>query len=175
MEEIKKALAFIDCDGVLTDGSMYYTISGDSMRRFNTKDSAGILLLKRMGFTPFLISAEETEITHKRMSKLGIQGETGILDKLAFAKSKAKENDIELAHCIHIGDDLGDIELLKEVGTSYCPSDAAPYVQEIVSHILPVRGGEGVVRSAALHLAESKSFSIDQLISPHSTNTHQPS
>ena len=159
-----KQIAFIDCDGVLTDGSMYYSTDGDILRRFNTKDSAGILLLQSMGLTPFVISAEKSEITHRRLEKLGIEGATGVKDKLTYARGKALEKNADLKNCIHIGDDIGDLELMKEVGISYCPSDAASYIKDVSSHILKERGGEGVIRAAALHLAESRGIAIQELV-----------
>ena len=44
-------LVFFDVDGVLTDGGLYFTEHGETMKRFHTLDGHGIKLLQRAGIT----------------------------------------------------------------------------------------------------------------------------
>ena len=158
------SIVFVDSDGVLTDGSMFYDKAGDCLRKFNTKDSAGFLILKAAGFYPYLISAENSDITRKRMSKLELDGSVGDVDKLKIAKQVASDLSLDLSNCVHIGDDIGDIALLKSVGIALCPSDAAAYVRKFCDCILETRGGSGVMREAASYLLARKGIDIQDVV-----------
>ena len=47
---------------------------------------------------------------------------------------------------MYMGDDVPDIEVLKYVGFSCCPEDAAIDVKNICDYISYKKGGEGCVR-----------------------------
>lgn len=149
-------LFITDIDGVWTDGGMYYDQSGNEWKKFNTADSAGVLLLRLMGIPTAIITGEHTDIVKRRAAKLNIPHlHMGVKNKLAVANHLCKELNIELKDIAYIGDDLNDIELLKAVGLSAAPANAPVYIQDIVDWKLPVKGGDGAFRCfAERYLAE---------------------
>ena len=140
-------LILTDIDGVWTDGGMYYDETGNELKKFHTYDSAGILFCKHMSIPVGILTGENTKIVEKRAKKLKIDHlYQGVVNKLEIAKSLCDEYSISLNDVAYIGDDLNDIELLKAVGVSACPSSAPIYIQKIVDKVLLKRGGEGVFR-----------------------------
>ena len=136
-----------DCDGVLTDGGMYYTENGDEMKKFNTRDGMGLSLLHEHGIITGIITGEKAELVRNRGSKLELDEVLlGVSNKLESAEELAKKYNVSLAEIAYIGDDLNDVELLKNVGFSACPSDATDEVKSVVEYISSKKGGEGAVR-----------------------------
>lgn len=148
LKPMKKIKMFLtDCDGVLTDGGMYYTENGDEIKKFNTRDGMGLSILHKQGIITGIITSETTKIVRNRGVKLKIDEILiGVNDKLSAARKLAEKYDISLAEIAYIGDDINDITLLKNVGISACPFDAMEEVKNIVDYVSPQRGGDGVVR-----------------------------
>jgi 3-deoxy-D-manno-octulosonate 8-phosphate phosphatase (KDO 8-P phosphatase) len=140
-------VVFTDIDGVWTDGGMYYDQSGNELKKFNTRDSAGLLFLRQLEIPVVVLTGEDTQIMRNRAEKLKLEFVYhGVKDKVAVAKSFCESRGISLADVAFIGDDLLDLPLLTRVGFSACPSDAAAYTQSIVHYVSPVCGGEGAFR-----------------------------
>lgn len=140
-------LIITDIDGVWTDGGMYYDQTGNEWKKFNTSDSAGVLFCKKLKIPIAIITGEDTEIVKRRAEKLKIEYlYQGISDKLSVAKKLCKELNISLNEVAYIGDDLGDMELLKNVGFACSPNNAPDYVKKIVHHVTKRNGGEGAFR-----------------------------
>lgn len=146
----KVKLFLSDIDGVLTDGGMYYSESGDELKKFNTRDGMAFELLRNAGIKTGIITSENTEIAKKRASKLKVdylyQGkkEGG---KLAAAKEICSKEGITLSEVAYIGDDINCYDLLSSVGIAACPYDASEKVKNIPNiTILKNLGGFGCVR-----------------------------
>ena len=140
-------LILTDIDGVWTDGGMYYDQTGNEWKRFNTSDSAGVLFAHRLHIPVGIITGEETQIVTRRAEKLKIDYlYQGVSDKLSVAKEICSELGITLEEVAYIGDDLGDIQLLKAVKWSGVPSDAADYIKSLGTIRLSKSGGQGVFR-----------------------------
>lgn len=151
-------LFLTDVDGTLTDGGMYYTASGDTMKKFNTRDGMGLQLLQRTGVKVGIVTSETTEIVTRRAEKLGldylVQGKRDG-GKLAAAREICDSLGITLAETAYIGDDVNCAELLRNVGTAACPADAMPQVKSIPGiRIMSLKGGEGCVREFINQLLE---------------------
>ncbi len=147
MEKKLPKLFLTDIDGVWTDGGMYYDQTGNEWKKFNTSDSAGVLFSRHLGIPLGIITSENTEIVSRRSSKLKIDYLLqGVTDKLAAAKALCAEIGISLSDVAYIGDDLGDLTLLKEVGISAAPSNAPDYVKNKVNFVTAKSGGEGAFR-----------------------------
>jgi N-acylneuraminate cytidylyltransferase len=149
-------LFLTDVDGVLTDGGMYYSETGDELKKFNTRDGMAFELLRKVGIKTGIITSEETKIVENRASKLKvdhcIQGkkEGG---KLAAAKKICEEEDITLGEVAYIGDDINCLELLSGVGLAACPADASDVVKRVFNiKVLLKKGGEGTVREFVEYL-----------------------
>lgn len=146
-KEIK--LVVMDCDGVLTDGGMYYTRDGDVMKKFNTKDGMGIARLKERNIKTAIITGENTNIVKKRADKIGIDYcYLGIKDKLKSLKEILKKEEIDFKNVAYIGDDVNDIECLKTAGISIAVLNAVEDVKSVSDIVLKNKGGDGAVREA---------------------------
>ena len=150
----KKIKLFLtDVDGTLTDGGMYYSESGDELKKFNTRDGLGIRLLREAGVKVGIITSENTRVVENRAKKLNVDYlYQGRIDggKLAIAREICQKENISLEETAYIGDDVNCIDLLKAVGFAACPADAQDSVKEIPNiHIMPSDGGCGCVREWA--------------------------
>ncbi|MDB4086300.1 HAD-IIIA family hydrolase [Flavobacteriaceae bacterium] len=143
----KIKLFITDIDGVWTDGSMYYDQKGNELKRFNTYDSAGVELLRKISIPTVIITGEKTEIVKKRAEKLKIKHVyQGVSNKLKIAQKLCDSLSICLEEVAFIGDDLNDYKLLKAVGLSACPSNATEKIKSIVDWKLNIKGGDGAYR-----------------------------
>jgi 3-deoxy-D-manno-octulosonate 8-phosphate phosphatase (KDO 8-P phosphatase) len=137
----------MDVDGVLTDAGMYYTESGDELKKFNTRDGMGIKLLQAAGFVTAFITKEKTSIVERRGQKLVVpEVHQGVDDKLTVLTRLARKYGLTLEQVAYIGDDVNDLEALRAVGFSAAPADAIPVVLQIVHYVCAKKGGEGAVR-----------------------------
>lgn len=139
-----------DVDGTMTDAGMYYSETGDELKKFNTKDGLGFRLLNKAGIKTGIITSEITKIVENRAKKLHVnflyQGKLNG-DKLNIVKNICQKEQITLQEVAYIGDDVNCIDLLSAVGFAACPADANLKVKEIPEiHIMQSKGGEGCVR-----------------------------
>ena len=140
-------LILTDIDGVWTDGGMFYDQTGNEWKKFNTSDSAGVLFARKLNIPVGIITGEDTVIVKRRADKLNIDYlYQGVSDKVAVAKKICEELEITLNEVAYIGDDIGDIELLKVVGISSAPNNASDYIKEQVDFVTSKNGGEGAFR-----------------------------
>ncbi len=157
-------LFITDIDGVWTDGGMYYDQTGNEWKKFNTSDSAGVLLLRLMNIPVAIITGEDTEIVKRRAAKLNITHVyMGVKNKMTVALQLCKELNIELKDVAYIGDDLNDMELLKAVGLSAAPANAPDYIKKMVHWSLPVKGGDGAFRCFAEKYLEQENLLVPAL------------
>jgi YrbI family 3-deoxy-D-manno-octulosonate 8-phosphate phosphatase len=152
-EKFRKQLAAIkllilDVDGVLTDGGMYVSEKGDQQKRFHTHDGMALLHLAKIGVEVGIISSGFTSnIVQSRAALLGIQKcYVGREPKLAILQEWCTELGIELSQVAIIGDDINDLEIMKNVGLAVCPANAVNAVKSQSHIILTKKGGGGCVR-----------------------------
>lgn len=143
-------LFLTDVDGVLTDGSMYYTESGDEIKRFHTHDGMAFELLRNAGIKTGIVTSENTQIVARRAAKIKAdylyQGKRHG-GKLAAAQEICAELGISLTEVAYIGDDINCLELLQAVGVAACPANAVSNIKNIPNIILlNKKGGDGAVR-----------------------------
>lgn len=137
----------MDVDGVLTDAGMYYSESGDELKKFNTRDGMGIKLLQKTGLITAIVTQERTKIVARRAEKLAISElHQGVMDKLTVIREMAARHGLSLKQVAYIGDDVNDLEALKAVGFSASPADGLPDIVAAVDHVCQKKGGEGAVR-----------------------------
>lgn len=138
-----------DVDGTLTDGGMYYTEAGEVMKRFDTRDAYGMNLLRKRGLTLAIITAEDSPIVLARARKLRIEHVyVGVADKVPLVEKLLADLGLSWAQMAYVGDDLGDLGVLRRAGFSACPADAAGAVRAAVRHVSGRLGGHGAVRDA---------------------------
>jgi 3-deoxy-D-manno-octulosonate 8-phosphate phosphatase (KDO 8-P phosphatase) len=138
----------LDVDGVMTDGGMYYTESGDQFKKFNTKDGMAIKVVLSKGYHVAFLSSGSTEhIIQNRAETLGVERVyVGSRPKLEVLKEWCSELNLELENVAYVGDDINDLQVIEAVGFSGCPADAVEAVKLKVNVILTRNGGDACVR-----------------------------
>ena len=159
-------LVLTDCDGVLTDGSVYYSEAGESLRRFSVRDGMGVERLREAGIATAIVSREPSQVIARRAEKLCLPYlYLGIRDKAAHLPKILAETGLEISDLAYIGDDVNDLGILaaiSEHGLTAAPADAMPEVLAISHYLCSARGGAGAFRDFAewiLHLRRPPSLS----------------
>ena len=148
IERAKKVkLLLMDCDGVLTDGKLYFGENGESLKVFHVRDGQGIVDWHKAGFISGIISGRSSNIVERRANELGIKYIIqGSRDKLADFQDILSDLSIEAEEVAYIGDDLPDIQLLNIVGFSATVADSVSEVKQQVNYITVNNGGNGAIR-----------------------------
>jgi len=146
-------LLISDVDGVLTDASVYYSVAGEAMKRFNVRDGMGVELLREKGIATALLTRERSSIVSTRAEKLRIElCYMGIHDKRAHLPRIVEDTGFSIEQIAYIGDDVNDLGILEAVrgsGLTAAPKDAHPSVLERVQYICRTPGGHGAFRELA--------------------------
>ncbi|MBK9053239.1 MAG: HAD hydrolase family protein [Chloroflexi bacterium] len=144
-------LLLTDCDGVLTDGTVYYSANGEEMKRFNLRDGMGVERLRRlMNVEVGIITGECSPAVQQRAAKLAItELHEGVKDKAAVLQTILYRRGLRCEQVAYIGDDTNDLGIMGAVGLTACPADALPMVQKIVDVVCGRKGGEGAFREFA--------------------------
>lgn len=148
-QQLPFKLLILDVDGVLTDGGMYYTESGDEFKKFNTKDGLAIQrVIKNYGLVCGIISnGHLTQLIQKRADLLGIQYcYVGPAKKIEVLNDWCAQLQLDLHQVAYIGDDVNDLECMLKVAYSACPNDAVDKIKAIAHLQLKRNGGDACVR-----------------------------
>lgn len=146
----KIKLIITDVDGVLTDGGLYYTDEGMVMKRFNVKDGMATHLLREKGIKCGIISTDKSSIITKRAERLKLDfAYIEVWDKKSKMLEICSEYNILPENVAFIGDDVNDIEIIKNVGFSAAPKDAVDKIISIVDYVCTKNGGHGAFREFA--------------------------
>jgi len=140
-------IAFFDIDGVLTDGGVYFTEHGETLKRFSILDGYGLKLLRSAGITPAVITGRDSKPLRVRLEALGIAHvRYGTEDKLPAAEAMLAELGFGWSQAAAIGDDWPDLPVLSRVAFAAAPANAHAEVRAIARHVTAARGGEGAAR-----------------------------
>ena len=148
---LKIKLLITDCDGVLTDGGVYYSANGEEMKKFNLRDGMGVERLRKVcNIDIGIMTGENSAIVTRRAEKLKITHlYLGIKDKKLRLSEILSLHNLQSDEIAYIGDDLNDYEVIGEVGLSASPSDGAALIKERVDYICSLPGGAGAFREFA--------------------------
>jgi len=140
-------LVFLDVDGVLTDGGLYYGETGETLKRFNTLDGHGLKLLGRVGITPAVITGRDSQALRLRLAALGIgHVHYGTEDKRPAAEQTLKTLGLDWSQAAAMGDDWTDLALMRRCALACAPPNAHEEVRAVSHYVTRARGGEGAVR-----------------------------
>ncbi|MCA3239133.1 MAG: KdsC family phosphatase [Curvibacter sp.] len=140
-------VAFFDVDGVLTDGGLYISEAGESLKRFNTLDGHGLKLLPRAGITPAVITGRDSPALRARLQALGIAHvHYGIEDKRTAAEQTLRALGLDWSQAAAIGDDWPDLPVVSCCSFAAAPPHAHPEVRARVHHTTSAAGGAGAAR-----------------------------
>ncbi len=154
----KVELLLLDCDGVLTDGKLYFSANGEAMKVFHVRDGQGIALWHAAGFRSGIITGRDSGgIVEARASELGMR----------FVRSASKDKVVDLTEIIaeagvtpeqvaFVGDDVGDLTVMELVGFPVAVSDAVDRVKAAAQFVTKSDGGAGAVREVIELLLAAK-------------------
>jgi 3-deoxy-D-manno-octulosonate 8-phosphate phosphatase (KDO 8-P phosphatase) len=141
-------VAFFDIDGVHTDGGLYFSEGGETLKRFNTLDGQGLKLLQKAGITPVVITGRDSAPLRLRLKALGItHARFGTEDKRPAAEAFLSELNLSWAHAAAMGDDWPDLPVMQRVAFACAPANAHAQAKAVAHHTTPERGGEGAARA----------------------------
>lgn len=141
-------LVVLDVDGTMTDGGMYYTESGDQIKKFNAKDGLAIKRRAAEGLKFGIIShAFRSEAIAQRAKLLSIEKVyVGQEKKSEILNAWCTELGISLSQVAYIGDDINDIDVMEKVGFAACPADSVKEIKKIAHVVLSHKGGDACIR-----------------------------
>jgi 3-deoxy-D-manno-octulosonate 8-phosphate phosphatase (KDO 8-P phosphatase) len=140
------ALIF-DVDGVLTDGTVTVTTSGEMLRTMNIKDGYAIKTAVDNGYHICIISGGSNEGVRLRLQGLGVKDiHLGVHDKVNTLNDYFKSLNLNKNQVLYMGDDIPDLKVMQMVGLPCCPKDAVPEIKAISSYVSHKNGGKGAVR-----------------------------
>lgn len=137
----------LDLDGVLTDGSVLVTSTGEMLRRMNIKDGYGLKIAVEKGYNVCIISGSVKQGIKERLKRLGVTDiYMGPNPKQDTLKEYLSTHNISPKNALYMGDDLLDLPAMKEVALAASPQDAVAEVKAISHYVSHKNGGEGCVR-----------------------------
>lgn len=144
---LKVKVLVMDIDGTLTDSTVWYSKSGEELKRFSLRDGMGIELLHKGGLKTAFLTSENSPIVISRATKLKIGSVMlGSHNKLKSLQEFAKNSNYQLEEIAYCGDDVNDLQAMQIAGFSACPCDAVDAIKDISHYVLKNRGGRGAVR-----------------------------
>ncbi|MDZ7921402.1 KdsC family phosphatase [Rhodoferax sp.] len=140
-------VVFLDVDGVLTDGGLYFSEAGETLKRFNTLDGHGLKLLQRAGITPVIITGRDSQALRVRLLALGVEhAHFGTEDKRPAAEQSLKTLGLEWSQAAAMGDDWPDLPVMRRAGLACAPANAHVEVLGAAQFVTRSQGGHGAVR-----------------------------
>jgi 3-deoxy-D-manno-octulosonate 8-phosphate phosphatase (KDO 8-P phosphatase) len=158
-------LVLTDNDGVLTDGGVYYSETGEALRRFTVRDGMGVERLREAGIATAIVTRERAGCVERRSAKLRLPYLfQGVQDKAAQLPAILAETGLAVAALGYIGDDVNDLGILAAIGEhglTAAPADAMPEVLAACHHRCAARGGHGAFRDFAEWILALRAAAVD--------------
>jgi 3-deoxy-D-manno-octulosonate 8-phosphate phosphatase (KDO 8-P phosphatase) len=141
-------VVFFDVDGVLTDGGLYFSEAGETLKRFSVLDGQGLKLLQKAGITPVVITGRDSAPLRLRMKTLGIShARFGTEDKRPAAEAFLQELGLDWSQAAAMGDDWPDLPVMQRVAFACAPANGHAQAKALAHHVTAERGGEGAARA----------------------------
>jgi len=164
--KLVRLIAF-DVDGVMTDGGLYYSDSGEEFKRFNSLDGHGLKMLRASGVEVAIITGRASRCVEARAKNLGIahvyQGVENKLEAMSDLLNKLKLTRDAAAY---MGDDVVDLGVMRHVGLSISVPESPQLVREHSDYVTQRSGGHGAVREAC-ELIMSAQGTLDVQLAPY--------
>ena len=140
-------LLLMDCDGVLTDARIWLTPDGDEQKAFHARDGQGLSVWHRAGYKSGIVSGRASKAVERRAHELKMD----YVHQYSKSKTIALETILEQAglsadESCFIGDDLGDIGIMRRVGLAVAVADAAGDTKAAAHFVTAHKGGDAAVR-----------------------------
>lgn len=155
-----KLVAF-DVDGVLTNGDITYTASGEEIKSFNAKDGQGMNMLRSANLITAIITARKSPIVERRAKDLDITYVyQGVKHKIIALQEIMIKHSLSFEQIAYVGDDLPDLCILEKVGLAFCPLDAVAQVKKVCHYVASKQGGKGAVREITDFILQSQDIKV---------------
>lgn len=163
-----RLIAF-DVDGILTDGGLYLSDSGEEFKRFNSLDGHGLKMLKASGVELAIITGRTSRCVELRAKNLGITHLfQGVEDKLGVMQSLLEKLKLVPEAAAYMGDDVVDLPVMRRVGLAISVPNAPQVVRDNAHYVSQHNGGNGAVREAC-ELIMSAQGTLDKQLAPYLT------
>ena len=140
-------VAFFDVDGVLTDGGLYFSEAGETLKRFNTLDGHGLKMVQKAGITPVIITGRDSKPLRARLQALGVtHAHFGTEDKLPAAEQSLLSLGLDWSQAAAMGDDWPDLPVMRQCAFACAPANAHLEVAAVAQYVTSLRGGDGAAR-----------------------------
>ncbi len=140
-------VAFFDVDGVLTDGGIYFSEAGETLKRFHTLDGQGLKLLQKAGITPAVVTGRDSVPLRLRLRALGVEHAIfGTEDKRPAAEQILATLGLDWSQAAAMGDDWPDLPVMRRSALACAPANAQAEVLAQAHFITRARGGDGAAR-----------------------------
>jgi len=160
--ELPYKLIIMDVDGTLTDAGIYYDEHGNELKKFCTKDAAGIFVASHLGIKTMVVTGRECAATTRRMQDMHVDYVfQNIREKKGFIEGFLKDNGYCKEEVIYIGDDLNDLPAMELAGYVGCPADSCVEVRNRADYVSPIAGGHGAVRDVVEHVLHTTDLWTD--------------
>lgn len=157
-------LAIFDVDGVLTDGSLYLSATGEAFKTFNILDGQGLKMLAASGVALAVITGRKSAAAARRAKETGIAHFLqGVDDKLVAYSALLRRLRVTEDQTAYMGDDLPDLPVLRRCGLALSVPGASDLVREHVHYVTVRPGGQGAVREACEMIMRAQG-TLDALI-----------
>lgn len=151
-----KALV-LDVDGILSDGFVTLTNTGDEIKSFDIRDGLGMKLVQKAGMKVIIITGRKSHIVDKRMSDLGVdlvfQGRE---DKGVALKEACAQLGLTPQDCLYMGDDWPDLSAFAIAGMKATVPNGHIEVRKRADFVTQAYGGRGAVREVCDMLLTAK-------------------
>lgn len=153
----KIKLLLMDCDGVLTDGRLYFSDGGEELKVFHARDGQGIVDWHHAGFRSGIISGRNSPMVELRARQLGLEFVfQGRNEKVSAFNELIAAAGVSADETAYIGDDTPDAEVFPLVGLAVAVGDAPDAIKAAAHYVCKLDGGRGAVREVIDMLLESK-------------------
>ena len=140
-------LLLMDCDGVMTDGRLWFTSDGDERKGFHARDGLGISLLHRAGLRTGIITGRKSSAVDRRAHDLKMTYVRQYAkDKIKALEEILAEAGLTTDECAYIGDDIADLAVMHRVGLAVAVADSVAETNEAAHYLTEQKGGQGAVR-----------------------------
>ena len=163
----KLRLMAFDVDGVLTDGSLYYTDAGVEIKAFNTLDGHGLKMLQQAGVTVAIITGRHARCVELRAQNLGIEFLfQGVENKLEQMRALLTELAIDPAQAGYMGDDIVDLPVMRALGFCATTADGHALMSKYAHFVSARNGGRGAVREVCEFILHSQG-KLESTLAPY--------
>jgi 3-deoxy-D-manno-octulosonate 8-phosphate phosphatase (KDO 8-P phosphatase) len=143
----------LDVDGVLTDGTFWWGVNGEELKRFSFLDVMGISRARKAGTVFALISGEDSPLVARFADKLQVEDVfSGCRDKAVALRAFAQRHALPLDAVCFVGDDVNDLGAMRIAGFAATPASGHAVVKAVAGYVTTTGGGNGAVREVIDHL-----------------------